>query len=173
MADYTVTRPSTSSISKSPRYERKDVNATGVLVSIGLLIATIGVVYVAAWWILVTFKAPVGGNLTVLPPEPRLEGIDELEAANTSDLNLQSPRRRLVAEQQQLNRFGWTDREKKIVHIPIRAAMQIAIERKLFPVAIGANSSESNQSANPSETIDSGKTFPSVITRSSTLRADP
>ena len=173
MANYTVTRPGSPSISKSPRYERKDVNATGVLVSIGLLIATIGVVYFAAWWTLVAFKSPVGGNLTVLPPEPRLEGIDELEAANTSDLNLQSPRRRLVAEQQQLNRFGWTDREKKIVHVPIRAAMQIAIERKLFPVASGTNSSESNQSTSPSETIDSGKTSPSVETRSSTSRADP
>jgi hypothetical protein len=35
----------------------------------------------------------------------------------------------------QLQKYGWVDREKKIVHIPIQRAMDLAIERGMLPSA--------------------------------------
>jgi hypothetical protein len=60
---------------------------------------------------------PITGEGLVLPNAPRLEGIEKMSAATSAPID------------DHLQKYGWVDREKKIVHIPIQRAMDLAIER--------------------------------------------
>jgi hypothetical protein len=66
---------------------------------------------------------PINGKGLVLPNAPRLEGIEKMSAATPTATN------------DQLQKYGWVDREKKIVHIPIQRAMDLAIKRDWLPSA--------------------------------------
>src|SRR5258705_12821172 len=59
---------------------------------------------------------PINGEGLILPAEPRLEGIEKMSAATSTPID------------DHLQKYGWVDREKKIVHIPIQLAMDLAIE---------------------------------------------
>jgi hypothetical protein len=63
---------------------------------------------------------PLYGEGLTLPVEPRLEGIEMMSAGSTAPSFVNNDR---------LQRYGWIDREKKTVHIPIQRAMDLAIER--------------------------------------------
>ena len=65
-------------------------------------------------------STPLHGEGLILPAEPRLEGIEMMslsDAAASAD------------NEDRLQTYGWVDREKKTVHIPIQRAMELAIER--------------------------------------------
>jgi hypothetical protein len=55
-----------------------------------------------------------------LPPEPRLQQEPAAEIASFR-----------AAEERRLHGYGWVDKEKGVVHIPIEEAMRLAIERGL------------------------------------------
>lgn len=63
---------------------------------------------------------PLYGEGLTLPAEPRLEGIEMMSAASAGT----SP-----ANDDRSQKYGWIDRDKKTVHIPIQRAMDLAIER--------------------------------------------
>jgi hypothetical protein len=65
-------------------------------------------------------STPLYGEGLVLPAEPRLEGIEMMSAAGAATS---------AADEDRLQQFGWIDREKKIVHIPIQKAMELAVEQ--------------------------------------------
>jgi hypothetical protein len=64
---------------------------------------------------------PINGEGLVLPDAPRLEGIEKMSAATSAPID------------NHLQKYGWVDREKKIIHIPIQRAMDLAIERDWLP----------------------------------------
>jgi hypothetical protein len=64
------------------------------------------------------------GEGLVLPPSPRLEGIDMLSGIENKES---------AAAVSQLHSYGWTDRDKRLVHVPIDRAMQLAIELNWLP----------------------------------------
>jgi hypothetical protein len=146
MAENALPVQQSSSPTDAPRHESKDVNAAWVLASIAMLTATIALVYVAAWWALDAFTAtnhmasPFSRSLSAdrsaqMPPEPRLEGIDELEMAKPTEGGIPAWHALHELEQQRLDSYGWVDRQSGIIHLPIRSAMRIAVDNQLFPVA--------------------------------------
>jgi hypothetical protein len=60
-----------------------------------------------------------GEGLT-LPAEPRLEGIEMMSASTTATSSTNDDR---------LQSYGWTNREKRTIHVPIQRAMDLAVER--------------------------------------------
>jgi hypothetical protein len=110
-------------------HEGADVNVKAIAgFALSLVIITL-VVHLALYWLLDYYgerQARLQEPLTLIeptdepPPAPRLEvapraALAELRAAE--DRNLQG--------------YGWVDREKKIVRIPIRQAMEIIAEKGL------------------------------------------
>jgi hypothetical protein len=55
-----------------------------------------------------------------LPPQPRLQAAPERDLKEM-----------LQRDQSQLQSYGWSDRQKDVLHIPIQRAMDIVIERGL------------------------------------------
>ena len=100
----------------------KYVARFGVGLAIALLVAGLVV-----WWILGALSAREERAQTSpafvqpqtnVPPEPRLQVSPEADN-----------RAYLEREKQQLNRYGWIDRDKGIARIPIDRAMDLLIER--------------------------------------------
>jgi hypothetical protein len=63
---------------------------------------------------------PLRGEGSILPAEPRLEGIERMSAGDAVNP---------AANDEQLQKYGWTNRKTKTVHIPIQQAMDLGIER--------------------------------------------
>jgi hypothetical protein len=118
------------------RHETTDINIRGVFAfAVGLIV--VGVfVHVFLWLLFVYFNGremakvspqyPLAiGQETRLPPEPRLQ-INPREAMR----ELRS------SEDAVLNGYGWVDKNKGIVRIPIDEAMKLTLERGL-PVRQG------------------------------------
>ena len=122
-----VGAPSSSVID---HHESPEPDLATTLISTGAIIITVILACIASW---VVYQAvvrpanerdltPLYGEGLTLPVEPRLEGIEMMSAAR----NEAAP---ADAAANQLQTFGWVDREKRVVRIPIRQAMELAIER--------------------------------------------
>jgi hypothetical protein len=94
---------------------------------------------------------PLYGEGLALPVEPRLEGIEMMTAANTTST--------ATTNTDALNRYGWIDREKRIVRIPIQRAMELAIERgwlrSAIPSAEETRSTQADSSNSPAKSNSS------------------
>jgi hypothetical protein len=131
-----------------PRHERRDVDAVGILVTAATLALVIALSSAACWWLLAAARPSTSVSTSQarsqrrLPPEPRLEQVDRMEAAQRQDI---TPESHALRADQQLNSYGWVDREARIVRIPIREAMKIVAEDNLLPSVPDA-AQESRQS---------------------------
>jgi hypothetical protein len=111
------------------RHEQSGVNAAAVAL-LGLALAVIvASALVLLVWIFNRFsvrETRTGHNVRraptaiVLPPEPNLQ------VSPRSDLE-----ELLAAEQKQLDSYGWVDKDKGIVRIPIERAMELIAKRGL------------------------------------------
>jgi len=121
--------PETHAAHGEIRTEHKDVNVRAVLyVGAGLIVVGI-ISYIASY---LTFQALQRGEGRAtrseqrqrLPPEPRLEQVDRMKTWG-------EPTPPLYAEEEQrLDSYGWVNKEKQIVHIPIERAMKLLVEEK-------------------------------------------
>lgn len=109
-----------------PGYETRDAGVKGILWAGGIL-AVLAVVAALVAFGLFQFlyrrpqlvpPNPMAAEQQEFPTEPRLEANP---AAGYQELR--------STEQQRLDSYGWVDREKGIVHIPIERAMEIQLER--------------------------------------------
>jgi uncharacterized iron-regulated membrane protein len=130
-------------------YERKDIRlrlVIGLLAGAGCLVA---VVLFAIWqfyWMEENSQEKAKGSTEalapVLPPDPRLEQIDKLAAAEYSNID-----KRLAAQEAALNSSGPSD-EKGFVHIPIQQAIEAVADklpvRKQPPGHAASNAGESS-----------------------------
>ncbi|HWO42747.1 MAG TPA: hypothetical protein VNO43_13185 [Candidatus Eisenbacteria bacterium] len=110
-------------------HERSDVNIQLVLVFGGALLAVALVVHIALYGLLEYYnrgagRAPAAASapapLDEPPPEPRLQVAPRADLA-----------RMRAAEEKELETYGWVDRDKQVVRIPIDRAMQLLAERGL------------------------------------------
>lgn len=113
------------------RHEGSDVSLRWILGSaIGLTIGAI-ISLLVLWWIFVAYlRAPSPGSrpISVLaererskfPPEPQIEGLQP-----AYDI----PKYEVAEEARKLNRYGWVNRDEKIVRMPVEEAMVIVAEQ--------------------------------------------
>lgn len=113
------------------RFEPVDVDApkvfyTGIGVVVGMLLITLLVFpfykYLESYRAGHASTLPSSAGRTQVPPEPRLQ---------------QNPRRDLESlrryEDGRLNSYGWMDRSKGLVSVPIDRAMQLTLQRGIAP----------------------------------------
>ncbi len=113
-------------------HEERDVNIYAITkFGIGLSLLLIATVFVL-WGLFNFFKAQLQAELPAqpesrtavvqgkLPPEPRLQ--------QTPRIDLQAIRSR---EEKLLHQYGWIDRQKGVVRIPVDRAMDLLAERGL------------------------------------------
>jgi hypothetical protein len=123
-------RPQTDPHSPHPGYEERDVNVRAVAkagVGIVLLcVASLGLLYYVFQYYRGSDSAPqapsegAGVAAERQPPEPRLQ--------STPAIDLKQIR---SSEDQILGTYGWVDRQKGIVRMPIGRAMDLLAERGL------------------------------------------
>jgi hypothetical protein len=124
-------QPRTVDVSPGPinlRHEAPTIDVPGTLLSAAVVLATVVLSCIAGRAVYSALSlppkdrgpTPLYGEGLTLPPEPRLEGIEMMSAASAT---------RSAIDDNRLQKYGWTDREKKIVHIPIGRAMDLAIGR--------------------------------------------
>jgi hypothetical protein len=111
-------------------YETSDVDPGTLLAWVALLVAVITVSVVAAWVFFNVLAeraarrdpkvSPLAGAESQLPPEPRLL-VKEHDA-------LVSARKE---EEELLDTYGWVDKERGIVRIPIARAMELVAKEGL------------------------------------------
>ncbi len=113
------------------KYERKDITLRWVLALLlplaGFVICMLFVMLKLYWWEEEAERKVKGSTEALapaLPPEPRLEQIDNLAGVEASNVDA-----RLAAQEEQLNSYGPSD-EKGFVHVPIQRAIE-AVAGKL------------------------------------------
>lgn len=102
------------------RHASERVRAAAVLIGLGGMLGAIVVSLLAAWALV---SASGGGLRTRAAQRPRFPA-PALEVTPRSD--------RLAyedSEQRKLSQYGWIDRDKGIVRIPVESAMQLLSER--------------------------------------------
>ena len=111
-------------------YETTDVNAVTLLGWVGLLAAVLVFSVVAAWALFDVFAeraarrdpkvSPLAPTESQLPPEPRLlvKEHDDLVTVRKE-------------EEERLDTYGWVDKERGIVRIPIARAMELVAKEGL------------------------------------------
>lgn len=111
-------------------YEPKDVNARAVLwVGVAALVAAV-VIHAAVWWLFDYFdrrEAQKGRPPATLVREQRpAVPAPRLQTDAPADLNGLRD-----AERNELESYGWLDRRKGVVRIPVERAMALLVERGL------------------------------------------
>lgn len=110
-------------------HERSDVNVRVIAAfGVGLVIVAF-VIHIALYWLLGSYersavrRAPAISPLQAerqIPPPPRLQVSPPTDLAELR-----------AAEEKALRTYGWIDKERKIVRIPIDRAMEILAEKGL------------------------------------------
>ena len=119
-----------------PGYEVKDVDSGGVglvavMLVLGLIFCSIvGALYYQA--VSIHTQRREGAILPPLPKSERKFPAPRLQVHPAEDLAALQAR-----EEKQLTSYGWVDREKEVVRIPIDRAMDLLVERD-FPGKGGA-----------------------------------
>ncbi|MDQ6788200.1 MAG: hypothetical protein M3033_15450 [Acidobacteriota bacterium] len=142
-------------INPDVKYEPKDVSGTW-LGAIGVFIVITAIILpFLLWGFYGHFEASYGHAA----PIPEAKNLEQFSAPPAPDLepnpvgNYREFRR---AENEKLNNYGWVDKEKGIVHIPIEQAMKQLANKGLpevQPINSNANAIQNNlQSANSNMT---------------------
>ena len=119
----------TSEKNKHHDHERTDWNLAWVAGGFIVLVLCVAAMLIGSWWIFKAFYGSASSRQLgtvmgppVAPPAPRLQ------VSPTADWEAM-----IEKEQAALHSYGWVDRSKGIVRIPIERQMQIIAERGLLP----------------------------------------
>ncbi|HEY2381489.1 MAG TPA: hypothetical protein VGK48_09960 [Terriglobia bacterium] len=110
-------------------HEHSDWNLNWVLGGVITLVISVAVMLSASWWIFREFQGWAANRrmgtvvVPLAPPEPRLQ------VSSTDDWTAM-----LEREQAILHSYGWVDRSRGIVRIPIEREMELVAKRG-FPAA--------------------------------------
>jgi len=164
---------------EEPRYprdhERSDVSARSIgLIAAGMLVCAVFIHLILSYvqYFLNTSdershglanplavrmnQQPLNTRLDQLP-SPRVEGLQEFSATPPyyrSSLPIEGsllfhPEELRADRQPRLQNYGWVDKDKGIVHIPIGEAMRLALEKQLLPAQPGARPLDSSSAQHP------------------------
>lgn len=127
-----------SSGERHPRrdHERTDWNLNYVMVAVITMVISVAIILAGSWWIFLDFQKSAASRVLGtaldkprLPPEPRLQTSPSEDWAEM-----------LAREQAVLHSYGWVDRPRGIVHIPIKREMEMIAQRGLpTPKSEGGN----------------------------------
>jgi len=144
------------------RHEPADINYRWVVgTAIGILVMA-AIIQVVCWWLFAAFEAreksakaspfPLAAQARDQPPpEPRLEGIKRLEGEET-------PAEQLMAPPEGNAAYRWVDKEQQIVTVPVDTAMEIMLQKNLFPSSPPPQGEkESGQERQPPSRANSGR----------------
>jgi cell division protein FtsN len=119
------------------RHEPSDANVRGILLFASALVL-LGIVVQIVVWLLFQYYTvreerkqlphPLLSERPRVPPEPRLEGIEEMESRRIAEPFI-PPERPRPEEQPALDEYGWVDRKAGVLRIPIADAMRVVTER--------------------------------------------
>jgi hypothetical protein len=153
--------PSEESVRRG--HEVQDVNPRSLLWLGAAVVVGVVIVQILLWFMLAGMRSSEDGDQRLSPlakqapppPAPRLQ--------SQSLRDYEEYRREQEAK---LNSYGWFDREKGIVRVPITRAMELVAERGL-PAAVSApatNDSNQPQGASPgSSPLPTGASAPRLI----------
>lgn len=116
-------------------YEPNQVDSHKVNRMVVLLLASIMLCLTGVAWLLKDFQQQAASQqppLSALEREPLLPPAPRLQSQPRED-----GERQLTAERIHLNSFGWVDREKRIVHLPLEEAQKILLKQG-WPTPEGA-----------------------------------
>lgn len=126
-------------------YERRDANARAILY-LGVAFIVIAIIlHFAVGLVWKEFAgdereqnfAPstlINGNQFARPPQPQLQVSDEADME-----------RLRATQEQELNSYGWIDRERGVVRIPIEQAMKTIAQKGLQAGRQSASQADANQ----------------------------
>ncbi len=113
-------------------HEERDTNIRAIMWFAFSLVVTVGAVLLLMRWAFYAFPRPQAEDTTpfasatvagTIPPEPRLQ------------VNAPEDLKKLRAQEDSvLNTYGWVDRQKGIVRIPIDRAIDELVKRGLPPL---------------------------------------
>lgn len=141
--------------------EPSDVSTGGILAFAAGLVVLGGVSTLLVWWMFnryttVRSEVPAWGGPALagaeeaIPPEPRLEGMETVGALREPD----------VAAEATARTYGWVDRPKGIVRIPVERAMDMLADKLPARAASAMPAGEDHsQMADPT---NSGRTIERV-----------
>ena len=113
---------------KKPGHEKRDASVIGVLLTgVGLAaILVVSCLLVLGLFDRLKAREPLGRPVAgQLPPPPRLEGVERMQERKL----VAAPGRSLP----RLDSYGWVDKDKGIVRIPLERAMELIVEKQLLP----------------------------------------
>ena len=111
-----------------PPYETRDAN-TGSLVRFGgVLVVTLVVAWTVSLWVLDYFKSayPPGPPATPFEQARAVPPLPQLQVHPVADLQQYRE-----DQAKALDSYGWVDRSRGTVHIPIERAMDLLLQRGL------------------------------------------
>jgi hypothetical protein len=110
-------------------HEGRDVNVKAIAVfAAGMVIAAV-IIHVALYWLLSYYRerdAQHREPVTAVGPIDEPRAVPRLQVAPPADLAQMR-----AAEETALGTYGWIDRDKNIVRLPIERAMEIIAEKGL------------------------------------------
>jgi hypothetical protein len=140
-------------------YEKRDINPRAILwVGVAIIISAV-VIHFAVWGLFDFFSAreahkgkppaTLFNTKRQQPQRPRLQ--------TDAPADLQQMRARETAT---LESYGWVDRQKGIVHIPVERAMELLVERglpKTEPTMTNPAESQTSEGKNMKTTVGAGR----------------
>ncbi len=139
MSEATMSPDPPTHDSPNTQHEESDVHPTGIaLAAAGLVVVGVLVQFGSVWLFDCLESSerrarPTPSGIALqeeerLPPPPRLEGINQMEAREHD----RSPLRRYSQEDARLTSYGWVDKNQGIAHIPIDQAMKLILQQHLL-----------------------------------------
>jgi hypothetical protein len=140
-------------------YEKRDINPRAILwIGVAIIISAV-VIHFAVWGVFDLFSArevhkgkppaTLVNTKRQPPPAPRLQ--------TDAPADLREMRARETAA---LESYGWVDRQKGIVHIPVERAMELLVERglpKTEPTMTNPTESQTSAGKNMKTTVGAGQ----------------
>ena len=136
------------------RHEHTDVSVRGIWITVGAVLVVTGIVHVIMYVVFFTYEGAQAEqdeaerrsaitDVVEGPPReiPRLQGIQSFndETPSVDNIKMEAENRRLLG--------GWGKTPDGRVRIPIDRAMDIALERNLFPSRGAATTQATTQPA--------------------------
>jgi hypothetical protein len=135
-------------VNPETHHETSDVNVKALFAFVVVFIVFAAVMHIALWVLFKQFAAierhkqippltavPMPSDAHV-PPLPRLQPFPTKVSNVTNPPNTNTPVTDMtdMAAQQNawLHSYGWSDRQKGVVHIPIEVAKQLALQRGIY-----------------------------------------
>lgn len=135
-------------INADVKYEPKDASGKWLGAILVLIVITAIILLFLLWGFYGHFEASYGHG-AVIPEAKNLERFNSPPEPNLKSDPIKNYREFRRAEDEKLNDYGWIDKEKGIVHIPIEQAMKQLADKGLPEIQPANNDADLLQNDSP------------------------